>query len=218
MWSDILIESIKVLPSLLLAIVALVAVLVFRKPIGDVISRLSGLKIKDVELNFIVNYIDEALEVAEKHEKWRAQIKVTNKDKQNVLKRAKRNLDLVKGVEVLWIDDQPGNNKNEERMLRQLEIEVEYARTTEEAIEKLKSARYDLILSDIARENKSGVPVDSGIDTLNTLVEKNLSLPTIFYIGEFDPAKGSPGYAFGITNRPDELLHLILDILERRKI
>jgi hypothetical protein len=40
----------------------------------------------------------------------------------------------------------------------------------------------------------------------------------IFYVGEPDPKKGTPVYAFGLTNRPDELVHLVLDILERKKI
>jgi hypothetical protein len=39
----------------------------------------------------------------------------------------------------------------------------------------------------------------------------------IFYVGEFDPGRGLPPFAFGLTNRPDELLHLILDVLARRK-
>ncbi len=39
----------------------------------------------------------------------------------------------------------------------------------------------------------------------------------IFYIGVVDPNKGVPVQAFGITNRPDELLHLTLDALERKK-
>jgi len=42
-------------------------------------------------------------------------------------------------------------------------------------------------------------------------------VPVIFYIGYPDPSKGVPPHAFGITHRPDELLHLIMDALERVK-
>ena len=46
---------------------------------------------------------------------------------------------------------------------------------------------------------------------------ENKTTPVIFYVGVFEPERGVPGQAFGITNRPDELLHLTLDALERFK-
>ena len=41
--------------------------------------------------------------------------------------------------------------------------------------------------------------------------------PVIFYVGEVDERRGPPPGSAGITNRPDELLHLVLDVLERRR-
>jgi hypothetical protein len=38
-------------------------------------------------------------------------------------------------------------------------------------------------------------------------------LPIIFYIGRYDPTAGTPAGAFGITNRPDQLIHLAIDAL-----
>jgi hypothetical protein len=35
-------------------------------------------------------------------------------------------------------------------------------------------------------------------------------------VGNFNAQDGVPLGAFGITNRPDELLHLVLDIVERK--
>ena len=212
-------EFIKVLPSLILSITALVAIFYLRKPIcEELIPRLSGLKFKDVELNFVKSAMDDALELAEKHEKWREKIKVTNKDKQNVLNRARRLIDIAKGTSILWIDDVPGNNKNEERMLKQLGMDIDYARNTAEALQFLERANYDLILSDIGREKVGGKKVDSGIETFEKIREKNIKLKLIFYIGDYNPDNGCPPHAFGITDRPDELLHLILDILERKKL
>ena len=52
---------------------------------------------------------------------------------------------------------------------------------------------------------------------MNKFREDDDPTPVIFYIGIFDPKLGIPGGAFGITNRPDELLHLVLDALERKK-
>ena len=39
-----------------------------------------------------------------------------------------------------------------------------------------------------------------------------------FYILYLDRAKGVPPGGFGITNHPDELYHLVMDILVRNRI
>jgi len=104
-------------------------------------------------------------------------------------------------------------------MLKQLGIEVDYALNTEEALNLLKTVKYNLILSDIARERPDGTKVpNAGILTLEKLREEKFTLPLIFYIGDLDRSLGCPAQAFGITDRPDELLHLILDVLERKKL
>lgn len=220
MWFDLLVEVIQILPSLLLSVGAVIAILFLIKPIcKGLIPRLSGLKYKGMELMFLKKAMEDALELAEKNERWRHKIKITNKDKETVLNRARKHQDITRDTNILWIDDVPMNNKNEERMLWQLGIKVDYALNTEEAIRLLKADKYDLILSDIARQAKDGKLVgDAGIQTLQKLREKDFSLPFIFYIGDYDPALGCPEYAFGITDRPDELLHLILDVLERKKL
>jgi len=41
-------------------------------------------------------------------------------------------------------------------------------------------------------------------------------MPVVFYVGAFNRTEGIPPGAFAITNRPDELLHSVFDILERR--
>jgi hypothetical protein len=39
--------------------------------------------------------------------------------------------------------------------------------------------------------------------------------PVVFTVGAYDPSRGTPPYAFGITNRVDELLNLLFDAIER---
>ena len=39
--------------------------------------------------------------------------------------------------------------------------------------------------------------------------------PVIFYIGRPEPGAGVPAGAFGVTNRPDQLLQLVVDALSR---
>jgi hypothetical protein len=57
----------------------------------------------------------------------------------------------------------------------------------------------------------------AGLEFLEQFRKTDKTTPVIFYIGVFNPEKGTPAQAFGITNRPDELLHLTLDALERKK-
>ncbi|HSE82988.1 MAG TPA: hypothetical protein VLB01_00400 [Thermodesulfobacteriota bacterium] len=77
----------------------------------------------------------------------------------------------------------------------------------------LKGGRYDVVISDMAR----GDNTTAGLEFLNELRKEDKTTPVIFYVGVFNLEKGIPPQAFGITNRPDELLHLTLDALERKK-
>ena len=130
-----------------------------------------------------------------------------------VMDRASRHLGLLQKAKILWVDDQPENNFNEIKMLHQLRSDVETARSTEEALEMLEKQTFDIVLSDLKR----GDDAAAGLAMLDRLKTTRPTLPVIFYVGTFEPARGVPPHAFGLTNRPDEMLHLILDILERHK-
>tara|TARA_Y100001933_G_C18820163_1_gene488881 strand:+ start:131 stop:286 length:156 start_codon:yes stop_codon:yes gene_type:complete len=46
--------------------------------------------------------------------------------------------------------------------------------------------------------------------------DEGIQTPIIFYISKLEKDKGTPPYAFGITNRFDELIHLTLDCFSRK--
>ena len=75
----------------------------------------------------------------------------------------------------------------------------------------ISQSRYDLLISDIDRD---GVP-DEGLRFLSQMHERNSWPRTIFYIGHVEQESCVPAHAFGISDRPDELLHLVMDALER---
>lgn len=175
------------------------------------LPRLTGFKALGMEFSFILNSIDAALNLADKNPKWK--VKVPRKARQNVLNRAREHLDIFQESSLLWLDDNPENNLNEWRMFSQLDMKIELARDTKQALEILHKKKFDVVLSDMARGDKQ----DAGIQFLKKFRKVNKSTPVIFYIGTFNPEKGIPVGSNGITNRPDELLHLVLDALERRK-
>jgi hypothetical protein len=57
----------------------------------------------------------------------------------------------LNGKSVLWVDDNPGNNRFEARALEALGMQVSAARDTDEALAELKRSRFDLVISDMSR-------------------------------------------------------------------
>jgi CheY-like chemotaxis protein len=96
-------------------------------------------------------------------------------------------------------------------ILRELRIDVDVATTTEEALSRLRQHAYDVIVSDMRR----GTSVDEGLRFLARTRQDRMQCPTIFTVGQYQPDCGAPPYAFGITNRVDELLNLLFDAIER---
>jgi hypothetical protein len=69
----------------------------------------------------------------------------------------------------------------------------------------------DVVISDIQRDD--GVP--GGLALAEAMRSRRDPRPLIFYAARYDPEKGTPPGVFGITNRPDVLLHLVMDALDR---
>jgi CheY-like chemotaxis protein len=97
------------------------------------------------------------------------------------------------------------------KILNSLGILVEVARTSKDGLAALAVAKFDVVISDMMRNE---VP-DEGLRFLAQMRNSKLHRPTIFTVGRFDPSLGTPAYAFGITNRVDEMLNLVFDALER---
>jgi len=127
------------------------------------------------------------------------------------LRRALKSRVAVQGARILWIDDHPEWSDWEHRVLEELGTHVIWATTTEKALEILASESIDLILSDIAR----GDDEQAGLSGLTQIRQVRPDTPLVFYVSDLDEEKGPPAGSSGITNRPDELLHLVLDVLER---
>lgn len=188
-------------------------IIVFYGPIRrDLLPRLGGLNVMGVELTFVKKSMDnavaDAVQLADKFPQWK--VNVSNEDKDRVLNRVRQNLTVFRDAQVLWVDDHPEYNRNERKMFRRLGVEIDVAKSTEEALGMLRSQIYDLVISDMARDTRT-----AGLEFLAQFRTEGETTPVIFYIGEIDPQKGVPPQAFGITNRPDELLNLTLDALSK---
>ena len=206
-------EIIKVIPSFLWVIGAFIAFFL----LYDLHSQhllLGGYsrQVQTDEADFapVERAFDDVIKIAHKNPQWHVAVEAT--DKAQVSRRIRRNRDLLQGSRVLWFDDRPDTLANEVRLLQQLGVEVEMVVALGDALGHLKMGSFDLLVSDIARPDGQS----NGLATLQTLHDHYPDIPAIFYIGNFNVQDGVPAGAFGITNRPDELLHLLLDVLERR--
>ena len=130
------------------------------------------------------------------------------------LRRARVTGQVLQGAQILWVDDRPSNNEWETATLCAFGAKVCQVAGTDEALSYLSNKQVDLILSDIAREGSNR----EGVKALPELRRAANEAPLVFYAGTIRPEMGVPVGAFGITNRPDELLHLVLDVLERARM
>ena len=130
------------------------------------------------------------------------------------LRRARLVVPALEGARVLWVDDAPANNEWERALLRALGVHVTAVTTTLSAVDCLQAEAFDIIISDIVR----GTIRDEGVRALPELRAASPKSAILFYVGHIDASAGTPNGANGVTNRPDELLHLVLDALERRRL
>lgn len=131
-----------------------------------------------------------------------------------VLRRAQHAAAYLRGAQLLWLDDNPSYNVNERRLFRSLGIFVDLARQESEAWELFAETSYDAVISDMKR----GVNPIAGLTFLTAMRQRNIAVPLIFYTMGIDPALVLPAQPFGLTERPDHLLHYIIDAVERSRI
>jgi CheY-like chemotaxis protein len=186
------------------------------------VNRLSGVEAWGVKFALTggAEALGQAFEMAAKNARWTAE--APEQERQAALDKAKARRSAYEGAEILWVDDRPSNNRNESRMLRSFGAIITFACTTDEArgaiaAAKVEARPFDLVLSDIARDVPPPANERAGLDMLAALRKEGISLPLIFYVGSTKPGAGTPPDAFGLAHRPDILLTLVGDALERTR-
>jgi CheY-like chemotaxis protein len=205
MSENLWIEIIKIIPNLLWVIISVIALMLFYKPIVKrLLPKVKELKLFGIEAAFFQQTLRKASEIKHK--------KITPQDEAILLNRIQSvNIELS-NKSVLWIDDRPERSSIDRNLLSTIGLKVEVATNSEEGLKQLKENKFDLIVSDIVRdENKT-----EGLDFLKRLRSLEIFIPTIFYLEFYKPEKGTPPFAFGITNEPKELIHLVLDLIQRK--
>ena len=115
-------------------------------------------------------------------------------------------------LKALWIDDNEPCLLSEQRLISALNVHIDCVHDSYAAEMALKNASYDFIISDLIRNGNT----HAGHEFIVKMRSQNIIVPTILYITKLDITRGVPPFIFGITNRPTELLHLVMDIIERK--
>jgi CheY-like chemotaxis protein len=117
--------------------------------------------------------------------------------------------------EILWVDDRPQNNIRERSAMASLGMRVTLALSTDEGLEKLDRQQFDVVISDMGR------PPDqtAGYTLLEAMRAKGDKTPYVIYAGsnaEEHKQLAREHGALGSTNRPQELIDLVLRAVEAR--
>lgn len=205
MTENMWIEFIKVIPSILISLIGVIIFFTLKSTIVEkLLPSISEIKGLGIEIKLVKEKIENTV-------KSKAAERDLDYDL-GVIKRAERNLKVANGKSVLWVDDKISSIKDEVDIYRSLKMNIDISTTTEDALEKLRNFNYDLVISDMVRDDKTS----AGIAFLEEKKKMKNTTSLIFYIGALDLDRGIPTGAFGITNRLDELLHLTLDCFERK--
>jgi DNA-binding NtrC family response regulator len=140
-------------------------------------------------------------------------VSISQRELRTSLERAQRAAPRLAGLRILWVDDSPQQNAQERRVFRAMNIDVAAVEEHSDALDLLARGDFDIVISDMRRDEDD----QAGVAFLEEMRALGFMQPVIFYIGRLDPGMGVPPYAFGITNRPDELLHYVVEIAERRR-
>lgn len=212
-------EIIRIIPNIITIILLVALYIIYRNDINSIIKsfnkNFSNSSLK--EINLFGAKIDFTLDLAS------GLIKEGNVPKGivpynnfSILKRIEFIIRNDVHIHTLWIEDNKIKILRQIKMLENIGMKIDHVESSEIALKKLKTNKYDLILSDIERDDNE----TEGIDFLKDIVEnKKINIPTIFYTGEYKDSDGypkqNPRYAFGVACMPYDLLLLCLDVLER---
>jgi CheY-like chemotaxis protein len=177
-------------------------ILTFRPQLRELLPHLKSAKLGPITLT-LERAVHQAAEAGAKP--------VPEAHQRNIVRRLERSGDLLEGATILWVDDQPGNNDAIADAMTVAGARVRRATSTKEGLLRSQQLRPQVVITDMERDDD----YQAGQELADALAEDDPSIKTIFYVLDLRP--GVPRNAFGITNMPDELLHLVLDALERQR-
>ncbi len=117
---------------------------------------------------------------------------------------------------LLWVDDNPKNNSYFLQLLSNAGVQVDLARSTEEALSKLREKRYRAIVSDMGRKEDGRFNERAGLDLLEEVRKADPDVPVAFYVSRRQVVdKGEVARQLGaalITSSPTTLMGFLRNV------
>ena len=130
--------------------------------------------------------------------------------------RLEHALDSLRHGRILWVDDHPEWNRDLIRLFERYEMVVDAVRSTDEALARARAGAYDLVITDMWRDTEHP-SCAAGLTLMDALSRRRHRPPVIIWAAQFDPKLGVHPAAFGYAKHANELVHLVIDIMERAK-
>lgn len=143
-----------------------------------------------------------------------AEVAVMRKERQKPSRRKLRaDLEAIPpSSRVLWVDDHPENNEHEIRALKALEVEIDTVTSNDEAEQAVSRDGYDLIISDIGRDEPEEATAGLQLPARLAAV-LGYSPRVVYYTGHAEWPETPDGYP--VADTPSHLLQLIRLALPR---
>jgi CheY-like chemotaxis protein len=205
-------------------IVAVVLVVAFKRPLGELLKsakdrklilKVAGQEITMEEANqqqqrMIEDLQTQVLELRRRYDEKPADAKA--------LPAAVRLLEEpTKKRRVLWVDDNPKNNSFLLQRLDERGFTVDLALSTEEGVRLFSENSYLLVVSDMARRENGKERATAGLSLLREIRKDNSDMPVVFFTSTASARKHKKEAldqgASGITSSVTELWELIADNL-----
>ena len=126
------------------------------------------------------------------------------------LRRAEAVEKVVRGARLLWINRQPQHNTWEREVFHSFGSTIVAVDSAPAALASLQQESCHVAVSDVYGYDDA----NGGVAAVEALHRTAADVPVVFYVNDVGGSFG----AFGRTNEPNELLHLVLDRLERSRI
>ncbi|MBM3727222.1 MAG: response regulator [Acidobacteria bacterium] len=194
----------EAVPKAVLFLAVMVLGIVYRREISQLFRRLEGIDAGPLKFS-LKDFESWAAESSKDRD-----LSITGEAIEAAMNRARRSRDAFAGLKILWADDVPENNFRERRALASLGAQVTVALDNAEAWGLLRRAEYDILISDLGRDNKED-PKEVTARAAAYLYQPAV----VFYAMRIpDPM---PPEALGAAVAPDKLIHLVTDAAQRRR-
>ncbi len=115
------------------------------------------------------------------------------------------------GKSILWVDDNPGNNRLVVRALKRMQLDVEQVATTELGLAVLAQQHFDLVISDMGR----GPNLRAGYDLLKAIRGSGNTVPFLIFSSLDTPIFRREAAELGAQLSTNDMLELMNQIIKQ---